>query len=61
MDSNHQFGLPYHAVTIHTETPASLKTHNNFNAHSARPTLWCRSFARGTRWRQASILRRRGD
>ena len=25
MDSNHQFGLPYHAVAI----PASLKTHNN--------------------------------
>jgi len=43
MDSNHQFGLPYHAVTIHSETPASLKTHNNFNAHSARRTLWCRS------------------
>src|ERR1700731_928643 len=39
MDSNHQFGLPYHAVAI----PASLKTHNNFNAHSARRTLWCRS------------------
>ena len=35
MDSNHQFGLPYHAVTIHSETPASLKTHNNCNAHSA--------------------------
>jgi len=43
MDSNHQFGLPYHAVTIHSETPASLKTHNNFNAHSARRALWCRS------------------
>ena len=28
MDLNHQFGLPYHAVAI----PASLKTHNNFNA-----------------------------
>jgi hypothetical protein len=39
MDSNHQFGLPYHAVTIHSETPASLKTHNNFNAHSACRTL----------------------
>jgi hypothetical protein len=39
MDSNHQFGLPYHAVAI----PASLKTHNNFNAHSACRTLWCRS------------------
>jgi len=23
--------------------PASLKTHNNLNAHSARRTLWCRS------------------
>jgi hypothetical protein len=43
MDSNHQFGLPYHAVTIHSETPASLKTHNNFNAHSTRRTLRCRS------------------
>ena len=39
MDSNHQFGLPYHAVTI----PASLKTRNNFNAHSARRTLRFRS------------------
>ena len=39
MDSNHQFGLPYHAVTMHSETPASLKTHNNFNAHSACRTL----------------------